>query len=258
MKKTLLALIIALPLTSWASLASFYPANFENDLKNGVFAASDFKKKLLPIVRKNHVALGYEKARIELFGHLDLKKDSRGFYLEDVYCHQEFTGKNIGPKKIPDNKVVNCEHTWPQSKFNPSEDVTAQKSDIHHLYVTGSKVNSTRGNFPFGELLHGEYPVENCQVSLIGQMTDKVSNASIRAFEPPTEHRGNVARSLFYFSTRYNLKIDPTQEEILKKWNNDDPVDQEEIQRNNRIEEVQGNRNPFIDFPELAEQISDF
>jgi endonuclease I len=77
-------------------------------------------------------------------------------------------------------------------------------------------------------------------------------------FEPPETHKGNVARSLFYFSIRYGLRISPEEEAYLKMWNKQDPVDQEEMIRNNEIYKTQGSRNPFVDHPELADRIQDF
>jgi endonuclease I len=77
-------------------------------------------------------------------------------------------------------------------------------------------------------------------------------------FEPPTVHKGRVARALFYFSVRYDIPLDPEEEAYLKKWNAEQPVDQEEITRNEEIYKAQGNRNPFIDYPELASLIADF
>ena len=77
-------------------------------------------------------------------------------------------------------------------------------------------------------------------------------------FEPPDSHKGNVARAMFYFSMRYNMRIDPVQEKFLKKWNKLDPIDAAERLRNRRIKDIQGNSNPFIDDPFLADRISDF
>jgi endonuclease I len=81
---------------------------------------------------------------------------------------------------------------------------------------------------------------------------------SQEVFEPPQDHKGNVARALFYFATRYELTIGKAEEEVLRKWNQEDPVDQEELDRNEEIFKVQQNRNPFVDFPELVDRISDF
>jgi endonuclease I len=54
------------------------------------------------------------------------------------------------------------------------------------------------------------------------------------------------------------MVIPKNEEETLRRWNDLDPVDQEEMDRNNTIEKFQRNRNPFIDFPSLANDISKF
>ena len=77
-------------------------------------------------------------------------------------------------------------------------------------------------------------------------------------FEPPQRHKGNVARALFYFSVRYRLAISATQEAHLRAWHRKDPVDESEKNRNDLVQEIQGNRNPFIDFPHLVDSIDDF
>jgi endonuclease I len=75
---------------------------------------------------------------------------------------------------------------------------------------------------------------------------------------PPAAHRGNVARAMFYFSIRYNHKLDSAQESALKQWHKADPVDACEKKRNEGICKLQGNRNPFIDRPDFVDKISDF
>lgn len=204
-----------------------------------------------------HTALGYKKARVFLFGLLDLKKDDRGYFLKDVYCENDFVRTDIGPMKIPDNTVINCEHTWPQSKFTAAFPEETQKSDLHHLFVTSSQANSARGNNPFGEI-DGQAPAANCDASAIGKGTDPETQKSILIFEPPVEHRGNVARAIFYFSVRYRMAIDSMQEATLRRWHQEDPPTAIDISRNTQIQELQGNRNPFVDFPEMVDLISNF
>jgi endonuclease I len=77
-------------------------------------------------------------------------------------------------------------------------------------------------------------------------------------FEPPAGHKGNVARALFYFATRYRVKMSETQEFYLRKWNKMDPPDDMEIKRNQRIYELSGVRNPYIDHPEYVDLIPSF
>lgn len=218
--------------------------------------ADALKLELHKRVSQNHsINFDYKKAREILFGELDLKSNSSGYYLVDRYCNIVFTASDgVGPGKIPNSSVLNCEHTWPQSKFSPNFPKDTQKNDLHHLYAVYSRANSSRGNIPFGEVV-GNYVSSECKDSYRGEM---IGNEGERAFEPPKEHRGNVARALFYFSTRYLLEIDDKQEYYLRKWHHDDPVDQEEIERNEKIYRIQFNKNPFIENPNLVDSIKNF
>jgi deoxyribonuclease I len=177
------------------------------------------------------------------------EQKGNGYVITDVYCQKEY---NVpGPGKMPNNSMLNVEHTWPQSQFGGSGK-GLQKSDMHHLFASDSKLNSDRGSLPFGTVLQ-EKKALKCPVSRVGY-----DSSGRTVFEPPTDHKGNVARALFYFAARYSMKIDPVQEAALKEWNHEDPVDEAEILRNDEIENIQGNRNPFIDKPELADAIADF
>ena len=77
-------------------------------------------------------------------------------------------------------------------------------------------------------------------------------------FQPPPSVRGDVSRSLFYFSIRYETPIDDSQELVLRKWNKNDPVDELEKRRAEVIEEEQGNSNPFIIDSTIVDRIDDF
>lgn len=205
-----------------------------------------------------HTALGYDRARIFMMGVYYLVKDGKGYALPDVYCGglkhaEDFPSNPPAPQTIPNGSVINTEHTWPQSKFTGKFDRETQKSDLHHLYPTDSEMNSIRGNNKFGEVAKDDRPLK-CPASRYGQPAE----GGDEVFEPPKEHKGNVARALFYFSVRYEMPIGGVQEQTLRRWNQEDPVDDEEIRRNNEIQKVQGNRNPFVDYPELVEKISKF
>ncbi|MFA5583475.1 MAG: endonuclease [Bacteriovoracaceae bacterium] len=195
--------------------------------------------------------LGYSNARKVMFGELDKEQDSRGTYVRDVYCDRKFyfTDPNDAMRRHTD---VNTEHTWPQSKFNGRFNKEMQKSDLHHLYPTDSKANSRRGNYRFGDVSANQdsLNLDYCSGSRFGGRDN--------VFSPPQEHQGNVARALFYFATRYNLKIHPAEEVILRLWDKMDPIDQDEIDRHNKIFKYQKVRNPFIDHPELTDYIGDF
>lgn len=205
-----------------------------------------------------HISLGYDRARIFLMGVYYLGQNNGEYAVWDVYCSKfrnasEFGSYPPAPNTIPDGNIVNTEHTWPQSKFSGRFDKGMQKSDLHHLFPTDNEMNGVRGNIEFGEVAKDKKKLK-CPVARYGAPVG--SNSEV--FEPPQEHKGNVARALFYFSVHYGMPITPRQEAFLRKWNQEDPVDEEEMKRNNEIFKAQGNRNPFVDYPELADRISDF
>lgn len=203
--------------------------------------------------------VGYQSARKIIMGRLYLEGAPDHYSIKDVYCLKEFTkddftkGPGPGPDITPSPGVINVEHTWPQSRFNPSMDKGAQKSDLHHLFPADSEMNRIRGNMKFGDVDIPAFALK-CPTAKMGA----VSGRGADYFEPPASHKGNVARALFYFSVRYSIHIDEDEEGFLRKWMKDDPVDEAERVRNDRIQEIQGNRNPFIDFPELVDDIQDF
>ena len=206
-----------------------------------------------------HETLSYSVARSFLFGKMHLKEDDKGYYVQDVYCEKNYRKRHgVSPMRIPDHNIINCEHTRPQSKFTNTFSRETQKSDLNHLYPTDNKANSMRGNFPFANV-HGSEISSRCSKAYLGTpMSPEKRNNRGMSFEPPEDHKGNVARALFYFSLRYKMKISDMQEAHLRNWHQLDPVDEDEKFRNEVINEVQGNRNPFIDIPDLVENISDF
>ena len=202
-----------------------------------------------------HKSVGYGTARKVLMGTLHLKGSAGNYSIRDVYCEKDFSGPSIGvgPGRVPKNTELNTEHTWPQSRFSSGFGKDMQKSDLHHLFPTDSEINGVRGNHKLGDVAIPAKALK-CPVSKVGQ----ASGSSEVIFEPPVAHKGNAARALFYFSVRYHIVLDPREEAFLKAWNRLDPVDQAERDRNDAIYKVQGVRNPFVDHPELVDEISDF
>lgn len=203
---------------------------------------------------KERINFSYKMARKMLFGLLHLKKDKGGYYIKDKYCEKKFTQfYGVGPGKIPNHHFINCEHTWPQSRFTKKFSIHSQLVDLHHLFPVESRANSTRNNTTFADV--NAPPISKiCSKSKRGPSTEM----GITSFEPPASHKGNVARAIFYFSTRYRITISDHEEFYLRRWHTEDPVDAEEILRNQKIFEIQRNRNPYIDMPFLVELINDF
>lgn len=205
-----------------------------------------------------HRAIGYQAARETIFGDFYLEMRGKEFGVQEVYCSRiflasEFRGAKPGPKKIPNHDILNAEHTWPQSHFTSAFPKDVQKSDLHHLFPTDSQMNSKRSSHPFGDVGRDD-EILKCKESRIGSSTQ----GDAIVFEPPSEHKGNVARAMFYFAVRYRMQIPVSEERYLREWHRRDPVDSKELDRNEKIFSLQGNRNPFVDFPELVDKISDF
>ncbi len=205
-------------------------------------------------------SLGYDGARTFLFGKFYLVKlDAANYGITEMYCNRIYQANDFkdgvvpGPGITPSASVINTEHTWPQSRFSGNFSTQLQKADLHHLFPTDSAMNSKRGNTIFGEVTK-DVGSTNCSASRFGIGT----GGHRQIFEPAHDHKGRVARALFYFSVRYDLPISTEEEVILKKWNHEHPVDETEKIRNDEIFRQQNNRNPFVDFPQLADQISDF
>ncbi|MBN2790323.1 MAG: endonuclease [Candidatus Delongbacteria bacterium] len=165
-----------------------------------------------------------------------------------------------------EGSCYNREHSFPKSWFN---DASPMYSDIFHLYLTDGYVNGRRSNYPFGEVGSASWTSQNG--SKVGSSSYTGYTGTV--FEPIDEFKGDFARSYFYMATRYEDVIsgwpgsdmlDGSSDKVftdwalnmLIDWHTNDPVSQKEIDRNNIIyDDVQHNRNPFIDNPNYVYQI---
>jgi endonuclease I len=137
----------------------------------------------------------------------------------------------------------NREHIWPQSLLGVSADNSTvnSASDLHNLKPSNPAENSSRGNKFFG------------------------NSTTSETYEPRDEVKGDIARILFYMDIMYDeLSLIVANEgntyqmgnlDALLAWHTEDPVDDFEMYRNQKIEAFQGNRNPFIDHPEFVDKI---
>jgi len=165
----------------------------------------------------------------------------------------------------------NREHTVPQSFFNSGDPM---RNDYHSTFPTDGKVNNFRGSLPFGEV--GNPSNTTANGSKIGNSSSAGYSGVV--FEPIDEFKGDIARALFYFATRYEDQLNNSSWEnpsdnflsddkhqfydqwlidVLLNWHQQDPVSQKEMDRNNNGFLHQGNRNPFVDNPNYALAIWD-
>lgn len=175
-----------------------------------------------------------------------------------------YTGDQCG-NYAGEGDCYNREHSMPKSWFN---DETPMYTDLFHLYPTDGYVNGRRGNDPFGEVGTVNWTSTN------GSKSGKGSTASGytgNVFEPIDTYKGDFARTYFYMVTCYEDNVSSWSSPMLSgnrypafqtwavnlllKWSREDQVSQKETDRNNAVYAIQGNRNPFIDYPQLAEYI---
>ena len=140
----------------------------------------------------------------------------------------------------------NREHMWPHSLHG-----SAAEGDLHSMRPADKKVNSFRSNYAYGNANGGKagYADKNHGEALGGHLGRGY-------FEPLDNVKGDVARTIMYdyctYSALNNLKEVFESSDVLLQWMASDPVDEFEMSRNDVIEGMQGCRNPFVDYPELA------
>lgn len=214
-------------------------------------SGKDLLLTLHNIVAK-HKDLGYDLGRDIMFGDVDdLDNDN---VVEGVYSGRRLPNVTNRTNAYMNGKGLNAEHTWPKSKGAGGGPA---KADLHHLFPTDIKTNSTRSSYPFGYV--AKVLFEN------GGSKFGFDSQGRKVFEPRNEHKGNLARALLYFYTVYgagggniSLQNFSQEEPILKRWHQMDPVDRAERARNDAVFKFQGNRNPYIDHPEYVEQVGRF
>lgn len=227
--------------------------------QNDQIAPTLTKSELISFLQDNYSVTdskSYNQARDAMFEDIDGKSG-------EITC--VYTGYTIsftdridaqGSQSAGD---FNTEHSWPQSFFDQD---SPMRSDIHHLFPTRVDVNGARNNFEFDEIPDEQtdkwYREGINQTSIPNEDIDEYSELDGERFEPREDHKGNVARAMFYFWSIYqdnnSITSDVTDNEaffngmrdVLLTWHDLDPVDSLEISRSMEIETVQGNRNPFV------------
>lgn len=248
-----------------AAVSAEAPANYYTsaDGKSG-----DALRKALQAIIDNHTVVSYDNLW-KLYEASDTHEDGS---LWDMYstCEWTYSRDQCGSY----SSVCDCynrEHSVPKSWFNEGKPMY---SDAFHLYPTDGKVNGQRSNYPFGECANGE-SLGGRALGRLGSST--FSGYSGKVFEPDDEYKGDFARTYFYMATRYagqcenwgqgvfssaNCGLTDYAVALFMKWHREDPVSEKERVRNDAIYGIdnttgykQGNRNPFIDYPCLAEYI---
>ena len=283
MRKFYFTLITVLVLTaqSWAQV----PSNYYDSAAG--LTGYTLKSELASIISANYNAQSYDDLR-----DLYAISDNDEYYdngqqtntILDLYSENpngadpyNFSATNNNDRcgnYSGEGDCWNREHIFPQGFFNQLEPM---RSDAHHVIPTDGFVNGGRSNLPFGEVNTSGSGIRTYQNgSRKGPSATPGYNGDV--FEPLDEFKGDIARMLLYFATRYedrfndnrwdspNATNDPrdgSQDQyyeqwyidLLLSWHAQDPVSQREIDRNNDVYNFQNNANPFIDNPQYVDMI---
>lgn len=248
---------------------------------------AELKTALCGIIKANHVSLDYGS----LWGHYETTDKRSDGKVWDMYSNKSnftygSTDQDSGSGGSTEGDKFNREHSFPNSWFGGIKN-SIMYSDLFHLYPTDKLVNNKRSNHPFGET-NGSWK-SNDDFCKLGSCT--YTGYSGTVFEPNDIYKGDFARTYFYMVTRYEDEIpswytdygvnsgkgeetskavkatldgnkypgfQEWQLNMLLEWATNDPVDkpiEKETPRNNAVYGIQGNRNPFIDYPGLEQYI---
>ncbi len=219
---------------------------------------------------QNHTVINYN-ALEDYYEPIDFRANGT---LWDIYSNCEFTMSHANKPQSDFCDGWNKEHTVPQSWFG---EASPMKSDLFHVLPTDARVNNLRSNYPYGETESRNDKVSNGAPYALGHLGSSsfsgFSNIGT-VYEPDDKYKGDIARIYFYMVARYldraltsangakmftssggTTGLTDYSVALLMKWHRQDPVSQKEINRNDSVYKVQKNRNPFVDYPFLAEYI---
>jgi hypothetical protein len=254
-----LAIALICSITAMAEIpAGYYNSlNGKSDaaLKTAVYNIT--RNFIYPSTDANY-ATTYTNLR-NTFQKTDVRPESNRWW--DMYS-------NI-PFYAPSFSGLNREHSLPKSWWGGALNVPAY-IDLNHLYPSEQAANTAKLNYPLGVVDTSKTVSFDNGVSKVGYpVTGQGGNAAY-VFEPDDEYKGDFARTYFYMATTYQdytwkytymltNNTYPTLQgwaiDLLLEWSRNDQVSEKEQLRNEAVYQIQNNRNPFIDYPNLAEYI---
>lgn len=256
MKKFIAILSIVAGMSGCMATYAEIPQNYYTRL-NGKSGA-ELKQAAFEIINPHNLISSYQNLP-QYFQKTDVYPMSREWW--DMYSNVQ--------RYIPSFSGLNREHSLPKSWWGGSTDVPAY-IDLNHLYPADGPANQAKSNYPLGEVSRTSNIKFQNGVSTVGYPVSGQGGGAQYVYEPADEYKGDFARTYFYMATCYqNLTwkytwmlqqndyptLSTWAVNLLLKWHREDPVSQKETDRNDVVYGFQNNRNPFIDFPDLAEYI---
>jgi endonuclease I len=258
------------PVSSWIAILAFFSVSaFGQDTayyQSAFNTADDTLKLRLHQLIKGHVEFTYTSTSTDVW---DILKRTDADTLDSTKVVLLYSNRSInGAQEYNSGSGWSREHVWAKSRGDFGNN-RGPGTDVHHLRPADISVNSTRNNRNFDDCVTCADVVDN------GFVTGSKTDQNNWTFAPPPNVKGDVARMIFYMAVRYeggngepdleltnSLQTNTSKAPLhavlttLLAWNRQDPVSSWEHRRNNIIhQDYQQNRNPFIDFPEIAEHL---
>ena len=221
-------------------------------------------KKAVKTAARNHTAIDYGTSTWAVFIESDTRMVGGQRCWWDMY-----SSNNVAAPSASKHDGLNIEHSVANSWWGGTKN-DAYK-DLMHLNPSDADANNRKSNYPLGEVYRQTW---SNGITTVGQPKSGDCGGASMVYEPADEYKGDFARAFFYMFTIYDdiswktssgygymyspssdLLLKPWAYEMLLEWAKNDPVSQKEKDRNEVIYKHQKNRNPFIDYPELAEHI---
>ena len=238
-----------------SSTTAYYSGNYYNSIDTSL-RGDDFRDKLANLITTTHTTYtvyngGSSLALNNVFDKTDKNPNGSGMVLF-------YTGTVVSSFS---SSGANREHVWPKNGGKAFSAESECGSDAHHLRPCDQTLNSSRGSLSYGEVT--DSVVKQGGSTSYGNLCYRGGSF----FYPGEGYRGATARILMYVQTRWGNKfnlqfVDGAGHsktigdfKTLMKWHLEELPTQEEINRNQAVYEIQGNRNPFIDHPEYAAYI---
>ena len=230
---------------------------------DGVNGGATLKTALYELI-KNHKKISYGSGESSTWGAFyttDAVVENGKRRVLDMYSAE----KRYFGSKGSAVSGMNIEHSVAKSWWGGTQNNAY--CDLHHLNPSDQNANSRKSNYPLGELTSVSW---DNGVTFVGKANID-GNSNQNAYEPCDEYKGDFARVFMYMFTCYQdltwkytwmnyekstyPTLKPWAVELLLKWHKQDPVSEKEVNRNNAVYAVQGNRNPFVDYPQLADYV---
>ena len=263
-KLTTLFITMLMGLTAWSDIPNGYYVNAIGKQDEELMSALEGIIYTHSLLDYNYMWIAYDVTDV----------GSDGYYI-DMYSDCKYNNQSAhvaGASFVGEG--INREHSFPKSWFGG--EVPPMFTDLTMLIPTDAYVNQRRGNNPYGVCAGGiTYTNEELGVTMKGKLgTSTYEGCTSKVFEPDDEYKGDFARIYFYMVTCYKSDLgnwpgcdqldyqknkykafSDWSMQLLMEWHRADPVSQKELNRNEAVYTEQGNRNPFVDHPELAEYI---